>query len=445
MMLDETDRAQGRDRALNRTLVSSLGLQAATVLGSFIALPFVTRSLSGAEFGVVATLTGFQALIGIADLGVGTALSYRVATLVAHAQPAGRTVAAGLVVTGGSAAVIAGGGMLLGFTLPWADLLNTGGVTTSQVRLAVIAAAAAIGLSTIGSLGYRLLFALQQGGRATWTMALGTSLGAAATICATQFDAGPWVVVLTMLGVPALVSVAATGVVVLYGAAGSLRPSFSDLGLAHLVELLSTSRWFWLISLAGAAAFQADTVIVAGFTTAATAGVFAIVLRVFGLVSQAIQPWILQLGPSFADALARGDTDWLRRRLVRSSVQTLLATAAAGALVVAIGPPAIGLWLGEDLAPDRSVLVPAAIWTAITLAIEPCYLLIQAVGWLRLHAAIACAMAITNVGLSIWFTSMWGASGPLWGSVAATVLCTIAPGLVAARRALVSPRVRGSA
>ena len=50
---DELRHGIARNVALRKTFVSSAWLQAATVLGAFFSLPFVTRALTGAEMTAV--------------------------------------------------------------------------------------------------------------------------------------------------------------------------------------------------------------------------------------------------------------------------------------------------------------------------------------------------------------------------------------------------------
>jgi O-antigen/teichoic acid export membrane protein len=432
---EEIQYAHSRNRALRRTLISSAGFQAVTAVGTLVSLPFVTRALSGSEFGVVATLTGFQALLGLADFGVGSALTFAIAELRARGDSgqARRLVASGLTITGASALVVLGVGYLAAVTVPWSALLNTGSMPNREVALAVAATATTIAVSIVGSLGYRVLFALQRGSTVGWTMLGAASLSMLMTIIVSQSEPRAYAIVLTMLGVPALTSALMTVLVLGRVESGALRPHLADATREGVTSLVRRSRWFWLISLAGAAAFQTDTLIVAGFTTAATAGGFAIVLRLFGLVNQTIQPWILQLGPAFADALARGHVQWVKARLVRSTVIALSGSAAAGAGLVLVAPTVVSAWLGPDLAPTRSLLVPAALWTTVILSAEPMFLLLQALGRLRFHATAAWVMALMNIGLSVWFTWRWGASGPLWGSFASSVVCIAVPGYLAVR------------
>ena len=76
----DVDRGRQRDRSIRHTLVASLGQQIAVVAVTLISLPFVTRVLTTEEYGVLATLTGFFALLGFADLGIGSAVTTRLAS-----------------------------------------------------------------------------------------------------------------------------------------------------------------------------------------------------------------------------------------------------------------------------------------------------------------------------------------------------------------------------
>ena len=100
-----------------------------------------------------------------------------------------------------------------------------------------------------------------------------------------------------------------------------------------------------------------------------------------------------------------------------------------------LGPPIVEFWLTPELVPPRSVLLVAAVWQVYILASEPLLLLLQAMGRVRTHAAMALAMLSLNVPLSILLTHEWGLAGPLVGSILATLLCVGVPSVVFVQRA----------
>ncbi|MDB5954975.1 oligosaccharide flippase family protein [Ramlibacter sp.] len=80
----------GKRQAVGRNLLlSSLGM-ALPVIASLLALPVTVQGLGAARFGVLSLLLGVFAYISLLDLGLGTAVSYRVAHMIHEAADAAR-------------------------------------------------------------------------------------------------------------------------------------------------------------------------------------------------------------------------------------------------------------------------------------------------------------------------------------------------------------------
>jgi hypothetical protein len=79
----EASAGQARDKAVLQTLLAGGGLQLTVVAVGLISLPFVTRSLTTAEYGVYATLMSVALLTSFADFGIGSALTNRVTSALA--------------------------------------------------------------------------------------------------------------------------------------------------------------------------------------------------------------------------------------------------------------------------------------------------------------------------------------------------------------------------
>lgn len=425
-----------RDSALLRTLLSGVGLPLATALGALVTLPFVARSLSPAEFGVFVTLSGIFALISVADLGVGAALTLQVSShLALGRQDAARVaVAAGILVACAIALLFGLLGSVSAFVLPWHVLLGATELGRGPVRLAIIAMSLSLSLFIVGSLGARILLGLQRGSVANVWMASATGAGAVSSAVVAVLDCPLYAYVLSALGVPAALGVIVTWRVARGGWGNAVRPRFREVRLSDVLAVAAGGGWYFVIAAANTVSYQIDVLIVAVVMGAPSAGVFAVVARLFGLVVQAVYPALLQLAPAFAEAKIRGETAWVRRRMLSSALIALALSGGACLVLVFAASPAIRVALTPDLVPTLALIVGAAVWTTYSVATAPAYFLLHGLGLVRAHAWMTLAVVMINLPVSWYFTGRWGLSGPFWGSLVATVLGAGIPALVMLRR-----------
>lgn len=427
-------RARARDLAIFETLLASGGLQVAIVLSAILSLPFVTRVLSTSEYGVLATITGFVALLGFADLGVGSALTQRLAAAKGREddEDARGVLSTALAVGACASVLVAILGVTLALVLPWRDILGADDVAQDDIRAAMICTALVTGLSVIGSLGQRVLYGVLRGRTANQWLVVGTVAGALALVLAAVMNAPLYAFVLAGTGVPALLSLLCTYWAVTHSPELP-RPAWRSLNRAEFRALTTTGAWFFVIALFSAIGYQTDALIVAGLLGASAAGVFSVANRVFGLVLQGLYPALLQLWPALSDAYSRGDLAWMRSRLRWAIALAGIFSLVSGGLLIVVGRPLISLWLTDELVPSLALLVSLACWTAYSLASAPVMLLLNATGRVRAHALMAAAVGIANLPLSIVLTQQMGIVGPVIGSLVANICFAGIPGLIIAR------------
>lgn len=420
-----------RDQALVRTLRSGAGLPLATAFGAVASLPFVARALSSTEFGIFVAISGLFALLSVADLGVGAALTIRLSSALAAEDQceAERVLAASLLSVSALGLGLAGLGAASVVVVPWNDVLGAPRLDRTTVALAVIALSVSLGLFVIGSLGSRILYGYQEGAISNAWMATVSLAGAGATVAVALANGPLHAFVWAALGTPALGGVALT-LWVAFGSGRRARPNFRAVGWRDVRSITAAGGWFFVVTGANSISYQVDVLIVAAVLGAPAAGVFAVVIRIFGLIVQAGYPALLQLAPAFADARVKGDAEWIRSRLQASMGLALAATACGCALLILVGQPLVGLVLTPDLVPPIALLVAAAVWTTYSVATAPAYFLMHALGRVRAHALMCVAVVAINLPLSVLLTRQWGITGPLWGSLLSTFVGAGVPAYV---------------
>ncbi len=438
-MADTTHHEQGsrRDRSIRQTFLASSGLQAVALVVTLTSLPFVTRALGTEAYGVLATLTGFVALLGFADLGIGAAVTTRLAMALGRddAAEASRVVSTGLVAITAASTMLLVVGSLLTWLLPWNRVLGVESLPAHDVRKAVFCAVVAVSLSVLGSLGQRVLYGMQKGGIANLWLLAATLIGAGLSITAALVGAPLYVFVLAGIGSAAVVGVVCTWWV-LVKSAGRFPVSHEAMRVDEFRALATSSGWFLAISVSSILAFQTDTLIVATLLGAADAGVFSIVTRLFGLVLAVLFPALLQMWPAIGEAFTRGDIAWIRSRIRWAIVlEFCLATAACTAIAL-LGRSGIGWLFGPGLKPPQGLLSLMAVFTTLSLTSAPLAIFLNAVGRVRTHAYLAIAVGVTNLPLSWVLTGHVGIVGPVIGSLVTNVCLASIPAAFIVRRIL---------
>lgn len=418
------------------TLIAGVGSQVAVAVSTLVALPFVTRSLTPPEFGVFTTLTGFVVLLSFADFGVGGALATRLAEARGRDDAgASRTAVATAVLASCALGALVAGVLLVSvWVLPWRSLLGAEAVSAADLDAALVAMAFAVGASVPAGIGQRMLYGVHRGGLVNVQLLVGAVATAALLILAAALSWSLPVFVLLALAPQVLVGVSCG--VTAVRLAPVLAPRCRHASLTEWKALRASIGWYFAIGVAGATSFQTDALIVSGVLGAATAGVFAVAVRVYGLVTQSLYPAMMQLWPAFGEAYGRGDAGWIRSRLVRITALAGSLSLVAGLLVVGVGRPVIEAWLGSDLVPERGLLVALTCWTAYSLMSAPSFLLLNASGRVHVHALSAIAVAVANLPISLVLTHAVGISGPVWGSLIASAAFSAPVGVVAVRRTL---------
>ena len=327
--------------------------RAVQLVAGLVTLPLVLHALGLANFGIWGAATSLAWAASMLDLGLGSALI----SLVPRALAAE-----------GQARALTGASLAAACTL--AGLLLTAALALALLAPhlipgpAFVIAGLALALNIPLSLSGNIWFGLQKG-----------------------YVAGIWELAQTLLMLAGIIICAATGagvlpmVAVVYGAmlaanAGSLahlllrQPGIRPAGasLATFAPVLRSGVTLSALTLIIVASFVFDNLLALHWLGAAAAGRMAVAMRLgttaFGFLAAATQA----LWPAFVEAVAANDHKWVWRTLWRGTAGITLLALTGGALLVALGPLFLKIWLGQNIGLPRATLAVVAAWI-IALAI----------------------------------------------------------------------------
>jgi O-antigen/teichoic acid export membrane protein len=433
-----TRTAVGSLHARDRSLIASAGAavmaRVISALATLVSIGLAARSLSIAELGVVSVLSALLIYFNFGDFGTGAVVMSRLPP--AHAR--GDVDAMRLVVSSALSAmviiatVLAAIGIASIWLFPWRQLLGAESIPWPELRNALLALVITGTVGIVGTVGSRILAALQRGAliRVCDSIAAVASMIAVA-FCA-AFDAPIWVFLLALFAPLTSTWVLQLGyVMVRYP---DMRIGPKDLDPVVGVRFLRDGLAFAVLSMGWAIAYTLDAVVVAAVLGAAQAAIFSIAARLFHIVSGTLTLAGQQMWPAMAEAIARGDVSWVQRRF-RHSILTAAGVATfCSVVLVVIGPTLARLWVGEALVPPLSLFLALGAWTIyITFIVQYSHMLMVAER-VRLLAGLGVVLAAVNLGASIILTQHIGLIGPVVGNLVAAFLVQLVPMIMLTRR-----------
>jgi O-antigen/teichoic acid export membrane protein len=393
--------APERDRAVRLTIIAATGAKIFSVLCTLAQVPLALHALGPDAYGLWITLAGLTVLFNFVDFGLGVGMQRGMAEAFGRGDDAlvRRTFLTGALALGALGLGVLTVGLPVALFVPWGPALRiTNPVLLGQISPALALTLVAWALALPFNAVSRLAAAVQRGWLHAGWIAAGSALSLAATAWIAHTGGG----LLTFLIVTAAV------------------PILSGLGL--WIHLAINRRWPWLgvallsrsefRTLLGASALFTPAQLGLALTQAAppialtlaagpaAATAFNLLQRLFSPLAQAQVIIFTPLWPALAEAHTRGDATWVRRATVRAFLITG-ALALAVAVVTALAPALLTLWVGPAVVPPpASFAWLACLWTVLQMAVLAVVYLLVALGRLRavaLHATFGCALGLAGL------------------------------------------------
>ena len=422
-------RSNERYRRAGLSTVVSIAARGVQVLTALVTVPLTLHYLGPQRYGMWMVMSSLIAMLGFADLGLG----YGLLNAVSGAHGRDDKEEAALYVSSAFFTLVAISILLVAafaavYTIvPWARLFNVNmplAVAESGPAVALLFLSFAVGLPL--SVVSRVRSGYQEGFiDSAWTAA-GNLLSLALVLLAVAVRAGLPVLVLAMAAGP-LLATAMNGVELFWRRFPWLRPRWTAASRTAAYAVLGTGLYFFVLQIAGAVAYQSDSLVIAHVIGPNAVAQYAIPMKLFMMVPMIMGLLYVSLWPAYAEAFSRGDKNWAMVTLRRSIWLAVLIGVPSCAALVAVGKPLIRLWVGSSVEPTILLLAAAGTWAALNCVGGAFAAFTNGAGILRFPALLSVIMMIGNLGLSILLTMKLGVSGVLWGSVVAQVAFMLVP------------------
>lgn len=134
-----------------------------------------------------------------------------------------------------------------------------------------------------------------------------------------------------------------------------LMPRWRYVDRTQLRPLLASSFAFWVIQIATLMMHNLSLLQLGHMIGAEGLTPFAVVFRLFQLLSTGVLMVSMPLWPAITDAVVRGDREWIARACRRLVLGALAFSALAGLAVAVLGSRLIPLWAGAAVRPDGAL------------------------------------------------------------------------------------------
>ncbi len=394
-----------------------------------VTVPLARATLDAELFGVWMMLTALLGFFSFADLGIGNGVLNKVTQALAASDHKAlqRVLGSGYVCT------VAAGAALLFAWCAWLALgtspvsaagrISAGNVP--QVLAALTTFAILIAINIPATLVQKAQLGSQQGHWIGLTQCA-SALVAVVAVPLILHAKGPlFLLILATLGAQTFSNLVST--------VWWLRRNriFRGARVRDLVDaqtlrgLVHTGGQFFALQVSVAFAFQSDAIVITQKLGQATYGDFAVVQKLFLFVSMLLNSSLLGLWPAFGDAIARNDTQWARRVLVRSLlVAASFALAASLALVLSIGWVTTH-WLKTSFAPPLSLCIALGAWTVIDAMGSVGGVFMNGANLVRIQVAVALSMAALAFASKLALVPILGPTGAVLATIVAYCMISV--------------------
>lgn len=377
-------------------------LQLASTL---VLMPVLLRALGPARFGVWGAAASLAWMVGLADIGIGTALVTMIAQSVARndATEARHRVAAALAVGSGLSAL-----MLAATLVAWIFARTQTSAGPYLIALAGLA------LNVPLNSANNIWMSLQKGHVSGFWELMQTVLTTAALLMAALLTQD--VRIYVALVYAGLVAANLGSLIHLFVAHPELRPDGLAIPPAVMRQVAKTGMLFFTLGIAGGLSFMLDNVLALQLLGPDASAQMTIAMRIcmaaIGMLIALSQP----VWPAFVEAAHHGDRGWIRRSLLRGTAFLLAVTGAGSVILLLYGDRLLRLWLHTNLGIGIGLLAAISAWVMTQALARLPSLLLNGLSLVHFQIVVFSIASVTAIGLKFVFVRFWGVAGILWAT-----------------------------
>ncbi len=422
-----SDRGRQRIRRINLTAAASVAFRATLLLSGFIYVPLTVHYLGPERYGLWVAMTSVMTLLAFADCGIGYGLMNHVAYATGHGEQDSirKPVSSTFFVL---CAVALLGCLVFAAAypfIPWQSLFRT------RTQLDAVEASRAVAVMAVSFLitlpfttVQRVQAAYQEGFETqVWEIA-GVGLSLCGLLAAIHMRAGlPVLAIIFSFG--PLVAVVLNWLVYFWMRRPAQAPAFRLLDFRLAREIVREGGYFFILQIAGIIFFSLDSFIVLHYFGEAALGKYRLVAKLFQVTPALAGVWFAPLWPAYAESIARGDFDWVRRTLLRSTVAASLGCAAFSCGAALFARPIVRIWTGVDVNPSAWLLAGFVAFSIFLVSTSAISSYLNGSNFIKGQVTLVASATFLSVAFKIVLCRYWGISGVIWSTDLAYLLVII--------------------
>ncbi len=388
-----------RDRQAFKTAGAGLIVQALGYAARLAVIPLSLRLLGAEAYGLWLAVGSLVAWGGVADLGFSPGLVNVVAGAFGRGDQEG---ARRYISTAFAAYMVLAGALVLVALLvsQWPGLPGLLGARNpelgAQARLLVAVCGAIFAATSLTRVIPTACTALQEGYHGAWAHLAG-SLASLALLAPLLWAGGALLSYALVMALPSLAAQVGLGVYFFGRRHPELRPGLRWCDAASLRALWGVGAPLTLHQLANLMILYSANILIANRLGAAAVPQYSVPYALFAVLISTTWLIVSPYLPTYAEASARGDWQWIRRRAVHALGVTGVLVAGGGAVLVLAGPEAIRLWTGGQVKPAPALLATLACFSLLRALTNTNGVLLVGLGLVRFAALVSVTVATLYV------------------------------------------------
>ena len=408
----EAGRSDERYRLALWSIVANVFSKGLAMLVMLLSVSLTLPYLGAERFGVWMTIASFVGMLLFLDLGIGNALTNRVADAAAIADSGELTdrISGGLglvFIVGVLASLLLSALVAI---LPWADIIKVQDpLVHSEIRDALFLFAILFGLSLFSNGVHRVFAGLQRSFEGHIAAAMGSLLSILTLSWAAASQAGVATLLLATLGWQSASSLILLCLLI---KRGQLRL----LGIGAAIQagkapLLKTGGLFLILQIGTMVGWGADNLIISSTLGAAQVAVYSVAQRLFQLVSIPLSMANAPLWSAYANANACNDRWFIRTTLKKNVAVTAGAAILGSAILLTSGQAVIEWWTKNAITVPLSLLAVFAVWTVCESLGNALAMMLNGCGIVREQVVAVVVLTVLALPAKLFFVKLFGIQG----------------------------------
>ncbi|MFV2021933.1 lipopolysaccharide biosynthesis protein [Micromonospora sp. LOL_023] len=397
-------RAATRDRTVTVGIAAAMAAKGIGMAAPLVITPACFRYLGEQRYGLWMAVTALTGMAWFADLGLGNGLLTRLSHLADDVRQQAREISSAFATVGVVALALLCGLVLITPLVPWDRLFSVDDPTIAgEVPTLVLLCFGAFAVNIPLSLIQRVQYAGGQVVQSSVWQSAAALVSMAAVLLAIAAGWSPLAVIACAVLVVPLTNL--LNAVVYFGLQQpAKRPGPTLVHRATASGLLRLGLRFFVLTTMSSIALNVDSPLVANVLGLSVAAHYAVVVKLFGVLSVFVGLVGMTLWPVNGAALSRGEVAWVRRHTRRMVLLYGLVVGSTGALLVCWGRQLVELWIGgvDTAAVPVTVLAGLACWSLLVAVTSPLFLVQNSIGLLRPQFVGWASFLVLATGLKVW-------------------------------------------